>query len=92
MKEQKQVFENIRFNLLNNEHIYEIQQYIKNCFKDIMHNKYDRSNFICMRYNKPKEKNEYDNTQKKTDNNLNEVSENKLVASDNKEMPNIKKM
>lgn len=56
-----------------------------------MHNKYDRSNFICMRYNKPKEKNEYDNTQKKTDNNLNEVSENKLVASDNKEMPNIKK-
>ncbi|SOV81220.1 conserved Plasmodium protein, unknown function [Plasmodium sp. gorilla clade G3] len=91
MKEQKDIFENIRFNLLNNEHIYEIQQYIKNCFKDIMHNKYDRSNFICMRYNKPKKKNDFDNIQNKSDNNLNEVSENKLVASANKEIPNIKK-
>ncbi|EUD67588.1 hypothetical protein C922_01773 [Plasmodium inui San Antonio 1] len=50
MREQNLIFQNIRFNLLSTEHLYEIHHYIKNCFEDIINNKYDETNFICMRY------------------------------------------
>ncbi|SCO93773.1 conserved Plasmodium protein, unknown function [Plasmodium malariae] len=50
MREQCLIFRSIRFNLLNNEQLYNIQNYIKNCFEDIIHNKYDATNFICIRY------------------------------------------
>ncbi|GAB67785.1 hypothetical protein PCYB_123510 [Plasmodium cynomolgi strain B] len=50
MREQNLIFQNIRFNLLSMEHLHEIHQYIKNCFEDIIHSKYDETNFICMRY------------------------------------------
>ncbi|KJP89892.1 hypothetical protein AK88_00348 [Plasmodium fragile] len=50
MKEQNLILQNIRFNLLSLEQLHEIHQYIKNCFEDILHSKYDETNFICMRY------------------------------------------
>ncbi|SCP05483.1 conserved Plasmodium protein, unknown function [Plasmodium ovale] len=54
MREQKLVFQNIRFNLLSNEHLYNIHQYVKNCFEDIIRKKYDATNFVCMRYHHSK--------------------------------------
>ncbi|CAI7722078.1 conserved protein, unknown function [Plasmodium vivax] len=50
MKEQKLIFQSIRFSLLSREHLHEIYQYMRNCFEDILHSKYDETNFICMRY------------------------------------------
>ncbi|ANQ09548.1 Uncharacterized protein PCOAH_00043080 [Plasmodium coatneyi] len=63
MKEQNLIFQNIRFNLLSMEQLQEIHQYIKNCFEDIIHSKYDETNFICMRYrhSKLRIKEEYPN-------------------------------
>ncbi|CAA9989337.1 conserved Plasmodium protein, unknown function [Plasmodium knowlesi strain H] len=71
MKEQNLIFQNIRFNLLSVEHLEEIYQYIKNCFEDIIHSKYDETNFISMRYrhSKLKIKEEYPNNEHRKNSN-----------------------
>ncbi|CAD2101494.1 conserved Plasmodium protein, unknown function [Plasmodium vinckei brucechwatti] len=59
LEEQEIIFKNVRFSLLSHENLYNMQKYIKNCFDDIIHNKYDGTNFICMRYEHEKIKNKY---------------------------------
>ncbi|CAD2101672.1 conserved Plasmodium protein, unknown function [Plasmodium vinckei lentum] len=59
LEEQEIIFKNVRFSLLSHENLYNMQKYIKNSFDDIIHNKYDGTNFICMRYEHEKIKNKY---------------------------------
>ncbi|SCM12816.1 conserved Plasmodium protein, unknown function [Plasmodium chabaudi adami] len=54
LEEQEIIFKNVRFSLLSHENLYNMHQYIKNSFDDIIHNKYDGTNFICMRYENEK--------------------------------------
>ncbi|CRG95000.1 conserved Plasmodium protein, unknown function [Plasmodium gallinaceum] len=55
-KQQNLIFQNIRFNVLNNEYLYSIQQYIKNCFEEILENKCNSSNFIYVGYHSQNDK------------------------------------
>ncbi|GAW82287.1 hypothetical protein, conserved [Plasmodium gonderi] len=92
MREQNLIFQNIRFNLLNTEHLYSICRYIKNCFEDVVHSKYDETNFICMRYrhSKIKEINLKDNHKKNFKNINTENKENIELEKSNDE--NINEM
>lgn len=67
LEEQEIIFKNVRFGLLSHENLYNMHKYIKNSFDDIIHNKYDGTNFICMRYESNKARKKYDEEEIKFD-------------------------
>ncbi|CRH01121.1 conserved Plasmodium protein, unknown function [Plasmodium relictum] len=87
IKQQNLIFQNIRFNLLNNEYLYSIQQYMKNCFEEVLENKGDLSNIIYIG-NYPQ--NEQTILNKTSFEELHFYIPNKDQLNDKNEMDNIK--
>ncbi|CDU20094.1 conserved Plasmodium protein, unknown function [Plasmodium yoelii] len=82
LEEQEIIFKNVRFGLLSHENLYNMHKYIKNSFDDIIHNKYDGTNFICMRYEDNKTRKKYDEEE------INEKKDNDVDITTDKKKEN----